>query len=206
MSGLANIFSNLYKLVIFWFKMVSRGEALELMHKWVESESLRRHCLGVATCMEAYARKYGLDEEEVDAYWIAGLLHDYDYEKFPSLDKHPFKGVEVLKEKGYPKEIINSILGHSNHTGVARETKMAKTLFAVDELSGLVVALAKVRPGNFDGMSPKSVKKAMKKKDFAAAINRDDIRQGVEELGVEQAEHFNVVVEALSGIRSELGF
>jgi predicted hydrolase (HD superfamily) len=156
--------------------------------------------------MEGYAKKNGLSEEEIDSYWITGLLHDFDYERYPSLEKHPYEGVKVLKEEGYTDEIVQAIFGHGNHTGVKRESVIAKTLFAVDELSGLVVALAHVRPGNFDGMTAKSVKKALKKKDFAKGVNRGDIRQGIEELGVEQCEHFEAVIEALNGIKSDLGF
>ncbi len=186
--------------------MVSRSEAQALLNEWVQSASLKTHCLGVALCMEHYAKKYELSEEEIDTYWITGLLHDFDWEKHPTLEQHPQDGCKVLEAKEYPAEIVTAILGHANHTGVKRETQLAKTLFAVDELSGLVIALAKVRPGHFAGMTPKSVKKAIKKKDFAAKVNRDDIRQGIEELGVEASEHYQVIIEALTPHASELGF
>jgi putative nucleotidyltransferase with HDIG domain len=186
--------------------MKTREEAIELLNEWVISESLRRHCLGVAACMEEYAEKMELEESDLDKYWICGLLHDFDYEKFPSLKDHPFRGVEILRGKGYDDDILDAIMGHGDHTGVMRESQISKVLFAVDELSGLVMALAKVRPGNFSGMSAKSVKKIMKKKDFATAINRNDIEKGIEELGVDRNEHFEIIIMALSGIAGKLGF
>jgi putative nucleotidyltransferase with HDIG domain len=189
--------------------MLKRQEALNLLHEWVKSDSLRRHCLSVAAAMEGYAKKYDLSAEEADKWFICGLLHDFDWERNPTLEEHPKKGCEELRKLGYDNEIIEAIMGHGNHTGVKRDSIMSKTLFAVDELSGLIVALARVRPGNFDGMSAKSVKKAMKKKDFAAAINRDDIKQGIEELGIKEEDmdgHFEIVINALSGIKEELGF
>jgi predicted hydrolase (HD superfamily) len=194
--------------------MKTREDALALLNEYVKSESLKKHCLSVAASMEVYAKKYvaggklSATEEaaEVDKYWITGLLHDFDWEVHPTLEQHPSKGVKVLREKGWDEDICVAIMGHGLHTGVERESLMAKTLFAVDELSGLVVALARVRPGNFEGMKAKSVKKAMKKKDFAAAISRDDIRLGISELGVDIDEHFELVVRALNGIKKDLGF
>ena len=194
--------------------MKTREEALELLNEWVRSDSLRKHCLGVAACMEGYAKKK-VEEEKlsavesaavIDRWWICGLLHDFDWEKYPNIDEHPMKGCDFLKSGGWDEEIVEAILGHNSRSGVARETKMAKTLFAVDELSGLVCALAKVRPGNFEGMSAKSVRKAMKKKMFAAAINRDEIRHGIGELGEGENEHFELVVGALRGVKKDLGF
>ena len=190
--------------------MKTRSEARELLGDWVKSESLKRHCLGVAACMEAYAKRKGLGENEVDKWYICGLLHDFDWERYPDLNTHPIKGCEKLKKLEYDEDIITAILGHNVKTGVRRYSLLAKTLFAVDELSGLVVALARVRPGNFDGMSAKSVKKAMKKKDFAAAIDRKDIQLGIEELGINDDEgrdgHFELVIKALSASKQELGF
>lgn len=183
-----------------------REFSLELLHEWVSSDSLRKHCYAVAAAMEEYAMKNKLPREEIDKWWICGLLHDFDYEKFPSMEKHPFEGVKILREKNYDEKIVNAIIGHGNHTGVKRESDMAKTLFAVDELCGLIMALAKVRPGNFDGMNANSVKKAMKKKDFAAAINREDIKQGIQELGVNEDEHFEIVIRALKICKKDLGF
>ena len=184
--------------------MKTRLDALALLHEYVKSESLRKHCLSVAYAMEAYAEKYG---EDTDKWWITGLLHDFDWEIHPSAEQHPVDGSKILREKGYDEEIIIAILGHGNHTGVKREIKMAKVLFAVDELSGLIMALAKVRPGKFEGMDASSVRKAMKKKDFAAAINRDDIKQGIAELGVQEDEHFIlVIIRALEKNKEKLGF
>jgi predicted hydrolase (HD superfamily) len=137
------------------------------------------------------------------------LLHDFDWERYPTLEEHPIEGCKKLRENGYDEDIIEAILGHNKATGIKRRSLMAKTLFAVDELSGLIVALARVRPGDFEGMSAKSVKKAMKKKDFAAAINRDDIRLGIEELGIGEEEKdgfFELVVKALDGKKRDLGF
>jgi len=192
--------------------MKTRADALKLLEEWVSSESLRRHCLGVAACMEAYAKKNKLSDEEIDKYWITGLLHDFDWERYPTLEEHPKKGCEELEKQGYDESIINAIMGHNVYHGIPRESLMAKTLFAVDELSGLVVALARVRPGNFDGMSTKSVRKVMKKKDFAAAINREDIVQGMQELGLKEEDvegrssHFELVIRALSDAKKKLGF
>ncbi|MCH7568658.1 MAG: HAD family hydrolase [Nanoarchaeota archaeon] len=214
--------------------MKTRQDAQKLLEEWVSSESLRRHCLGVATCMEVYAMKYvedgklgnslptqplsninnnsgngggGNDNQAIiDKWYICGLLHDFDWEKYPDIDLHPKKGCEFLKENDYDNSIIEAILGHNAKTGVKRKSLMAKCLFAVDELSGLVVALARVRPGNFEGMSAKSVRKAMKKKDFAAAISREDIKQGMEELEVDENEHFELIISALTEIKKDLGF
>lgn len=177
--------------------MKTRQEALDLLHEWVSSESLRRHCYAVAAAMEGYARKNGLSEKEIDEWFVCGLLHDMDYEKFPTLDTHPFEGVRVLKEKGYSYEVIEAILGHGNHTGVERKSVMARTLFAVDELCGLIVALSRVRADGFETMTAESVERALKKKGFAAAISREDIEQGVNELGVDRAEHFECVIASL---------
>ena len=190
--------------------MKTREDAQVLLREWVSSDSLRRHCLGVAVCMEAYAKKKGLSEEEIDNWFICGLLHDFDYEKYPDINVHPKKGCEKLKEEDYSEEIIEAIMGHNEVMGVERKSDMAKALFAVDELSGLVYALARIRPGNFVGMSPKSVKKVMKKKDFAAAINRDDIRKGMSELNLEtdeqKNEHFELIIKALENVKKDLGF
>ncbi|NCO11562.1 HAD family hydrolase [Candidatus Pacearchaeota archaeon CG_4_9_14_0_2_um_filter_39_13] len=183
--------------------MKTRSDALQLLKEWVQSESLRNHCLAVACAMEGYAKKMSLRKEESDIYWITGLLHDMDYERYPDISIHPIKGCEELRKEGYPEEIIEAILGHNEATGIKRYTKMAKTLFAVDELSGLIVALSKVRPSGFSGMNAKSVDKVMRKKDFAANINRDDIRKGMDEIGVSQDEHFQTVIDSLSNMEKE---
>ena len=177
--------------------MKTREDALKLLHEWVGSESLRRHCYSVAAAMEGYARHYGLSDGEVSAWWVAGLLHDFDYEKYPTLEKHPFEGVRVLQEKGYAEDIIQAILGHGNHTGVKRESLMAKTLFAVDELCGILVALSKVRPDGFVAMTSSSIEKALKKKDFAKNVSREDIEAGILDLKVEREKHFHIVINAL---------
>lgn len=183
--------------------MASRESALNLLNEHVKSESLRRHCLAVATAMEAYAKKRG---EAKDLFWITGLLHDFDYEKYPTKEQHPFEGVKLLKEKGYPEEIQEAILGHAEYSGVPRKTILAKCLFAVDELSGLILALAKIRPGNFNGMTPESIEKAMKKKGFASGINREDIEKGIQGLGVIKEDHFLLLINAFKEKSKELGF
>jgi putative nucleotidyltransferase with HDIG domain len=183
--------------------MKTRLDAIKLVNEFVKSESLKGHCLAVAVAMEAYAEKFGQD---LDKWWICGVVHDFDYEKFPDLMTHGLEGSKILKERGYDEEIVNAVLRHNSNLGFARETQMDKTLFAVDELCGLIVALARVRPGRFEGMSASSVKKVMKKKEFAAAINREEIKQGIIELGVNEDEHFELVIKALSKVRVELGF
>jgi len=190
--------------------MTLRETSIKLLYEWVKSESLRKHCHSVAASMEGYAKKLNLSDNEIDNWYICGLLHDFDYEKYPDINLHPKEGCKVLKELGYSNEIIDAILGHNEKTGVKRESLMAKTLFAIDELSGLIVALAKVRPGNFQGMSAKSVRKVMKKKDFAAAINREDILQGMKDLGIEsdedKNEHFMTVINSLNASKHNFGF
>lgn len=183
--------------------MPSYDDALSLFHEWTKTESLRRHAYGVEAAMKIYAEHYG---EDVEKWSITGLLHDMDYEKHPTLDEHPFVGVKVLEEKGYPEDIRTAILGHSDESGVPRESLLAKALYAVDELSGFVTAVAFVRPTGFDGLSVKSVKKKLKDKKFAAAINRDDIVRGAEDLGVELSEHIARVIEGMQRDASRLGF
>jgi putative nucleotidyltransferase with HDIG domain len=179
----------------------SREDALSLVHEFVDSVSLRKHCYAVESAMRSYAKKYGEDEE---TWAICGLLHDFDYEYSP--DEHPMKGSEILKEKEYSDEIIQAILGHAVYSGVKRESQMAKCLFAVDELCGFIVACALVRPEGLVGLKPKSVKKRLKTKAFAAKVNREEIAQGTEELGVDQDEHIAFVIDSLQGISKELGF
>ncbi len=169
-------------------------DALALFHAWTETASLRRHAYAVEAAMEAYAEHFGAD---VEAWRIAGLLHDMDYEKHPDPAEHPYVGVRELEGRGYPEEIRQAILGHADYTGTPRTTPMAKALFAVDELSGLVTAAALVRPTGIEGMTASSIKKKMKDKAFAAAVSRDDIRQGAEELGVALDDHITRVIGAL---------
>ncbi|MEK7125476.1 MAG: HD domain-containing protein [Patescibacteria group bacterium] len=179
---------------------INRAEAWKLLNEYVQT-ALIKHCLAVEAAMRAYAQKYGQDEE---LWGITGLLHDMDYEKFP--DKHPFHEVEIFKEKGYPDEMIQAILGHALYSGVARESQMAKCLFAVDELCGFVMACGYVRPTRLEGLEVKSVKKRLKEKSFAAKVNRDEIAQGIAELGVNEDEHIALVIKAMQGIASQLGF
>jgi putative nucleotidyltransferase with HDIG domain len=184
---------------------VSREEAWDLLTEWVESPSLRRHCLAVEAAMVAYARKLGADEQ---AWAVAGLLHDADYERHPDMDDtvdgHPRTIMRELTARGVDPEIVDAIAGHASYLGVPRESDMAKTLFAVDELSGFLVACAQVRPKGIHGMTPKSVKKKLKTVAFAAAVNRDEVREGAEELGVDFDEHLAFVIAALEDRADEL--
>jgi putative nucleotidyltransferase with HDIG domain len=181
---------------------VSREDAWQLVTEWVESDSLRKHLLGVEAAMRAYARKWGEDEE---TYAVTGLVHDLDYERYPDLDTgHPRYALKELEERGYPQEVIEAVAGHADFMGVPRETQMARTLYGVDELSGFIAACALVRPTGIEGMKPKSVKKKLKTPSFAAAVNRDDIRRGIEELGVDQDEHIALVIGALAERSDEL--
>jgi putative nucleotidyltransferase with HDIG domain len=184
---------------------LSRAQAWDLLTEWVQSPSLRRHCLAVEACMVAYARKIGADEE---AWAVAGLLHDADYERFPDMDDtvdgHPRTILRHLRERDADPEIVDAIAGHATFLHVARESEMAKALYAVDELSGFVVACAYVRPEGIHGMTPKSVKKKLKTPAFAAAVNRDEVRQGAEELGVDFDEHLRFVIGALEARADEL--
>lgn len=173
--------------------------ARSLMHDWTASEALRTHMECVAACMEAYARETAPDE--VERWRVAGLLHDFDYEKHPTLEEHPTKGVAWLREHtDLDDEILEAILGHGEHTGVARETAMAKTLFAVDELAGFIVAAARVRPTGIADLAPKSIRKKLKDKAFAAAVSREDIANGMEQLGVDPIEHIARCIEAIKGV------
>ncbi len=182
---------------------MTREEAYSLLTEYTKKENLIKHALAVEAAMRAYARKFGEDEE---AWGIVGLLHDFDYEMYPSLEDHPFKGAEILREKGYPEEWIEAILGHAEHTGVPRKTNMAKALFAVDELCGFITAVALVRPDKkLDSVKVKSVKKKLKDKAFARQVSREDIRKGAEELGVDLDEHIAFVLEAMKSVADKLG-
>lgn len=181
--------------------MPSREDAWNLLTEYVKQESLRKHCLSVEAAMRAYARKFGDEEEK---WGIVGLLHDFDYEKYP--DEHPMKGSEILRQKGYPEDVITGILSHSERSGVPRDTKIARTLFAVDELCGMIMATAHVRPSGLDDITPKSIKKNLKKKGFAAAINRDEIAEGIKKLEVNEDEHITLAIEAMQDIKDKLGF
>ena len=182
---------------------VSRDDAWQLVTEWIESDSLRKHLLGVEAAMRAYARKWGEDEE---TYAVTGLVHDLDYERYPDLETgHPRYAIKELEGRGYPQEVIDAVAGHADFMGVPRETRMAKTLYAVDELSGFIAACALVRPTGIEGMKPKSVKKKLKQPSFAAAVNRDEVQRGIEELGVDQDEHIALIIEALAERADELG-
>jgi len=181
----------------------SREEAWALVEEWVHSDSLRKHLLGVEAAMRAYARRWGEDEE---LYAVTGLLHDLDYERYPDLDTgHPRMALALFEEKGYPPELIDAVAGHATFLGVPRESQMAKTLYAVDELSGFVSACALVRPTGIEGMTPKSVKKKLKQPSFAAGVNRDEVHQGAEELGVDFDEHVAFVIAAMEERAEALG-
>ena len=183
--------------------MPSYDDALALFHEWTESDSLRRHAYAVEAGMEHYARLF---DEDVELWRMTGLLHDMDYEKHPTPEEHPFVGVEALREAGYPEAMLEAILGHATYSGVPRTTKLAKTLFAVDELAGFITAVAYVRPTGLDGMKPKSVKKKLKDKAFAAAVSREDIRQGAEELGIDLDAHIANVIAGMQARADRLGF
>ena len=176
-------------------------DALALFHEWTQGESLRRHGYAVEAAMAGYAQHFGEDERR---WRIAGLLHDLDYEKHPSLHEHPFVGERELERLGYPADVRAAILGHAPHTGVQRSSRLAQALFAVDELAGFVVAVALVRPDRLDGMTARSVQKKMKDAKFAAAVSRADIRQGADELGVELGEHISRVIGSLQREASRL--
>ncbi len=186
----------------------SRADTLALMHEYTASESLRKHMLAVEGAMRAYAGKFGEDEER---WGNAGLIHDFDYERFPNnahsaTDEHPAEGVRILKSKGYPDDILQAILGHAHYTNTPRESRMAKTLFAVDELTGLITATALVRPSkSVHEVEAKSVRKKMKDKAFARGVSRDDVINGATELGVDLDEHITFVIESMQARSADLG-
>ena len=183
--------------------MLDRQSAWDLLCKYTKSESLRKHGLGVEAAMRAMADKYDGDP---DLWGITGLLHDFDYEKYPSADAHPVKGVAILKELGYPEEVLTAIMGHAEHTGVARETLLAKSLFAVDELVGFIFAVTYVRPSRaVKEVQPKSVRKKLKQRSFAASVNRADIANGIQALDLEANEHYQFVIDALAGVAADIG-
>ena len=182
-------------------------EARALMQEWTPSPALRVHMESVAACMRAYAQK--LAPDDVDRWVAAGLLHDFDYEKHPTAEEHPYVGVEHLASLGVDEETRRAIMAHADYTGVPRDTPMAKALFAVDELAGFIVACCKVRPNGIGDLAPKSVKKKLKDKAFAAAVSRDDIATGVHELGeltgLDQTQHIQTCIDAMRDDRERLG-
>jgi len=186
--------------------MPDRTEAWELLCEYTKGDSLRKHALAVETAMRAAARRYGAADADEDEWGMVGLLHDFDYEMFPSADQHPFTGANILCGRGYSERFIRAIMGHATYTGVPRDTDMARALFATDELCGFLVACALVRPSkSLDDMEVSSVKKKLNDKAFARSVNRDDIRQGVEELGVDLDEHIRFVIAALRPVQTQIG-
>ena len=182
--------------------MPSYDDALALFHEWTLSGSLRRHAYAVEAAMEHYARLF---DQDVELWRITGVLHDMDYERHPTPEKHPFVGTALLKEVGYPPEVIDAILGHAEYSGVARISLLSKTLFAVDELAGFITAVAYVRPTKLIGMKVKSVRKKLKDKAFAAAVSREDIEQGARELGIELQQHITNVIQGMQARAGRLG-
>src|SRR5579863_3860488 len=200
--------------------MIDRESAWGLLTEFTQSESLRKHAMAVEACMRACGRKYGreaheregpdfsraagLSEEEI--WGVVGLIHDFDYERWLSLEDHPYKGNGILKERGWPEEITRAIMSHAEYTGVARDTPMEKALFACDELAGFITAVALIKPSkSLAEVDVKSVRKRMKDKAFARKVNRDDIINGAVELGVDLDQHIALCIEAMKGIASELG-
>ena len=182
---------------------MNRESAWCLLTEFTQSESLRKHALAVEVCMRAYARKLGGDE---DLWGIVGLIHDFDYEKYPSLQDHPYKVNEILQERGYSDEIRKAIMSHADYTGIKRDTPMEKTLFACDELAGFITAATLVKPSkSLAELDAKSVRKRMKDKAFARSVNRDDIVNGASGLGVDLEEHITFCIEAMKGIANQLG-
>ncbi len=183
--------------------MMNRESAWSLLCEYTQSESLRKHMMAVEACMRSYARKHGEDE---DKWGITGLLHDFDYEKYPTPQEHPFVGNKILEERGYPEEVRRAILSHAEYSGVKRETPMEKTLFACDELAGFITATALVKPSkSLAEVDAKSIRKKMKDKAFARSVNRDDIINGAADLGVDLDQHITFCIEAMKAIAGELG-
>ena len=181
---------------------LSRENAWETLTRYTKSESLLRHALAVEASTRWYARHFSEDEE---LWGVVALLHDFDYEMHPTLDQHPQDGAPILREAGYPEEVVEGVLSHAEHLGLPRDSQLKKTLFACDELSGFVHACGLVRPNGLEGLEPKSVKKKLKQPSFAAGVHRDEVYAGAELLGLELDEHIRNVVEALQPIAGELG-
>jgi len=184
--------------------LTDRNTVFGLLNEFTKSENLIRHALAVEAAMRAYARKYSENEE----IWAAvGLIHDFDYEKYPDLNEHALKGSEILRDKGWPQEMVRAVASHNEETGVSRASRMEKTLYAVDELTGFITAVALVRPSrSLDDLGAKSVKKKMKDRGFAAAVNREQLQASAAELGEDFTEHVDFVIRAMRTIGAELGF
>ncbi|MCM3903508.1 MAG: hypothetical protein ND866_17530 [Pyrinomonadaceae bacterium] len=186
--------------------MPNRDDAWELLCEYTKGDSLRKHALAVEAAMRAAAKRYGAADADVDEWGLVGLLHDFDYEMFPTPDQHPFTGANILCGRGYSDRIVRAIMGHATYTGVPRDTDLARALFATDELCGFLVACALVRPNkSLDDLEVSSVKKKLKDKAFARSVNREDIRLGVEELGVPIEDHIRFVIDALRPVQKEIG-
>ena len=181
---------------------MDREESWKLLCEYTKNENLRRHGLAVEACMRAYARKFGEDEEK---WAVVGLIHDFDYELYPNAPDHPLKGSEILSELAYPEDVRHAILAHADYTGVPRDTLMAKSLFACDELAGFITACALVRPDRIKSLQPTSVRKRMKDKAFARSVRREDILSGAEALGVDTNEHIEICIRAMQDIGDRLG-
>lgn len=183
-----------------------RNDAWELLCEYTKGESLRKHALAVEAAMRASVERYGTGDDDRDEWGLVGLLHDFDYEMFPSPDQHPFTGANILCGRGYSDRFIRAIMGHATYTGVPRDTAMARTLFATDELCGFLVACALVRPSrSLDDLEVASVKKKLKDKAFARSVNRNDIQQSIEELGVDMDDHVRFVIDALRPVQEAIG-
>ena len=186
--------------------MPDRNEAWELLCEYTKGDSLRKHALAVEAAMRACVKRYGAADDDEDEWGMVGLLHDFDYEMFPTADQHPYTGANILCGRGYSERFIRAIMGHATYTGVPRDTAMARALFATDELCGFLVACALVRPTkSLDDLEVSSVKKKLKDKAFARSVNRDDIKQGIEELAVDLDEHIRFVIDALRPVQSQIG-
>lgn len=185
----------------------TREQAWQLLTEFTQSESLRKHALAVEACMRACSRKYGDGSGDAENLWgIVGLIHDFDYERWPSLEDHPYRGNEILKQRGWPDVITRAIMSHAEYTGVTRDTPMEKALFACDELAGFITAVALIKPSkSLAEVDVKSVRKRMKDKAFARKVNRDDIIQGAAALGVDLDEHIGFCIEAMRPAAKELG-
>lgn len=182
---------------------MNREDAWALLCEYTQSAGLRKHALAVEAAMRAYARRFGEDEER---WAVVGLLHDFDYEIHPTLDQHPQDGAKILRERGYPEDVVYAVLSHAEHLGMERKSPMDKAIYAVDELTGLITAVALVKPGkSLDEVDARSVRKKMKDKAFARSVNRDDVVKGAEILGVDLDEHIAFVIEAMKEVADELG-
>ncbi len=177
-------------------------DALDLMHEYTKSDALRKHMYAVEAAMRAYAKKHGEDEV---TYAVTGILHDFDYEMYPTMPDHPLKGNAILREKGYPEDVLQAILGHASYTNVPRDTQLAKVLYACDEIAGFIMAVAVIRPNKILDLEVSSVKKKLKDKAFAKNVSRDDISEGVKELGVSLEEHIQFVIDAMKADAERLG-